>query len=312
MKEIDISFPSGDVMLRGTFATPEHTGSFPCVLLVPGSGQVDRNESHRKLPLNTLREIAERLSTVGFASLRFDKRGVGESDGDYWTTGLYDNAQDVFAALSYLASRKDVVHQQVFLLGHSEGAILATHLAAQQVGVAGVILLSGSARSGEETLAWQTQQVARTLKGFAGWLIRLLHIDIAKAQKKNVEMLKASTADVVRVRLIAKVNARWMREFLAYDPSHDFGRIRVPILAITGSDDIQTDPSDLARMRSFSRAPFESHYITGLSHILRDTHGEKGTSGYRDQVKEPVDSRVLDAIAVWLHRQVAALGVRTA
>ena len=312
MKEIDISFPSNDVTLRGTFTAPEEAGPFPCVLLIAGSGRVDRDENHRRLAVNALRETAEMLSRQGFATLRFDKRGVGASGGDYWTTGFYDNAEDVCAALSFLASRGDVAHEHVFLLGHSEGAILATHLAAQQVGVAGVILLSGSARPGEELLAWQTQQIRRTLSGPRAWLIRLFHIDIGRAHQKAMAKLKETSTDVARLGLLAKVNAKWMREFLAYDPSADLGRIRVPILAITGADDVQTDPADLDRMHYLVRAPFESHHISGVSHLLRDTHGQKGISGYKEQVTRPVDSRVLRAIANWLDRQVEVLPVRSA
>ena len=208
----------------------------------PGSGQVDRNENHKRLPINVLGDLARRFSEHGIGSLRYDKRGVGASEGGFWETGFYENVADASAALSFLKAHETFKTGKIYLLGHSEGAYIVTRVAAATPDVAGVILLAGGARLGEEELKWQAAQVARSLTGVNRWLVKILRIDVAKAQQKQIDKIRRSGRDWYRTQLVAKVNARWMREFLAYDPAEDLATIKAPILAITGAKDIQVDP----------------------------------------------------------------------
>ena len=91
-----------------------------------------------------------------------------------------------------------------------------------------MVLLAGGARPCEEELRWQAAQIAKGLTGFSAFLIKLLRIDVLKAQAKQIEKIKRSTADWFRVQLVAKVNAKWMREFLAYDPAADLAASPAP------------------------------------------------------------------------------------
>jgi len=306
MIEREVTFQSGSLRLAGTLAVPDGQGPFPGVLLIAGSGQVDRNESHKSLPINVLREIAGHLGRHGIATLRYDKRGVGASDGDFWKTGFYDNVSDASSALQSLKDQEITLPQKVFMCGHSEGALIATRLAAEGADVAGIVLLSGTAQAGEEVIKWQARKVMKGMRGPIKWLIKLLRIDVIKTQQKQIDKIKRSSKDWYRTQIIAKVNAKWMREFMAYDPSEDLPRIRVPVLAITGSKDIQVDPQDLARMSEIVRAEFESHEVADVTHILRAEEGEPSVSTYKKQARRPVDARVLQLISDWLSRQVAA------
>ena len=161
MQEHEIRFKSNEIELAGTLTLPGSSGPFPGVLFITGSGQVDRNENHKKLHLNIFDDISHYLAENDIASLRYDKRGVGESRGDYWTTGFYDNAQDATAALQYLKQQKNMQPENIFLLGHSEGAFLATRLGGGGIDVAGIVLLAGGAQSGEDVLKWQAIQIAK-------------------------------------------------------------------------------------------------------------------------------------------------------
>ncbi len=140
-----VTIPSGSLQLAGSLRLPEAGLSCPAVLLIPGSGQVDRDENAPKARLNALHEIAVALADHGIASLRVDKRGVGVSGGDYWETGFFDHVTDAAAALVFLRSQPEIRQDRVFLLGHSEGSLIATRLAATGSPVAGVILLAGPA-----------------------------------------------------------------------------------------------------------------------------------------------------------------------
>jgi pimeloyl-ACP methyl ester carboxylesterase len=273
--------------------------------LIAGSGPLDRDENAKKLRINALREIAVHLAERGIATLRYDKRGVGASEGNYWETGFFDNVSDAASALSFLKSQERIRPESVFVLGHSEGALIATRLAGIATPVAGVILLGGSAHTGEEILRWQAVQVMKGMRGFNRWLIDLLHIDVQKAQHKQIEKIKRSEKNWYRIQLIAKINAKWMREFLAYDPAEDLARIRVPVLAITGSKDIQVDPADLPRMADLVKAEFEWHAVPNLTHMLRAEPGEPTVSTYKQQVTQPVDMQVLQIIAEWLRKKTS-------
>jgi dienelactone hydrolase len=107
---------------------------------------------------------------------------VGASQGDYWKTGFDDHLEDAAVGLAWLRSRDNVDTEQVFVLGHSEGASIAIRLASREASMAGVILLAGSRHSGEETLIWKAQRIAQGMGSFNEWLIDRLHIDIRKSQ----------------------------------------------------------------------------------------------------------------------------------
>lgn len=303
--EHELIFPSASLHLAGTLRLPDSARPCPAVLLIPGSGQVDRNENAAKLPINAFHDIAEHLSEQGVAAFRYDKRGVGASEGNFWETGFLDNLADAAAALSYLKAQREIQPVKVFLLGHSEGALIATHLAAAGAEVAGVILLAGPAQRGEEVLRWQAVQVMKGMHGFNKWLIDLLHVDVRKAQQKQLDKIKRSKKNWYRVQMVAKVNARWLREFMAYDPADDLPKIRVPVLAITGTKDIQVDPADLGRMAGLVRSEYESHAVTNLTHLLRTEPGEPTLSTYKQQVTQPVDPQVLQIISEWLRKKTA-------
>ena len=302
MVEQEIEFQSEDFKLSGTVTIPNLEGIFPGVLLIAGSGQVDRNENHKKLRINAFCDIASYLDKHNIATLRYDKRGVGASDGNYWETGLFDNASDALSALKYLKDHEMIQSDKVFMLGHSEGALIATRLAADGAEIAGVILLAGAAQRGEDILKQQAQQVAKSMKGFQRWLVNILRIDIVKTQQKQLNKIKHSSKNWYRVQLIAKINAKWMREFIAYNPADDLPRIKVPILAITGSKDIQVDPKDLKRMSELVSTDFEYHEVSNVSHILRIEEGEPTLSTYKKQARQPMDTRVLQLILEWLQR----------
>jgi pimeloyl-ACP methyl ester carboxylesterase len=98
-----------------------------------------------------------------------------------------------------------------------------------------------------------------------------------------------------------------MREFISYNPAEDLPRIRVPVLAITGSKDIQVDPQDLKRMSEIMQTDFEYYELPNVSHILRTEEGEPTLGTYKKQVRQPIDSRILSLTLEWLHKQIDML-----
>jgi len=304
----NVSFDSKGQRLEGTLALPNTTEPCPAVLMIVGSGMVDRDENAPGLPIDVMRQLAEHLAEQGIGSLRFDKRGVGASEGDFWTAGLSDNTDDAAAAIDFLRTQPEIDASRVFALGHSEGATICIRLAGAHAPIAGAVLLAGVGRVGREALLWQGEQVVPGMTGFNKWLIGALHVDVRKSQIKAFAKIEKSTKDTYRVQGIRKINAKWMREFLAYDPAADLGRIDVPVLAITGSKDIQVDPADLELMAEEVRSEFEPHVVPDVTHLLRaDAADVPSINTYKAQVAEPVDERVLDLTTDWLKRHAGLM-----
>jgi pimeloyl-ACP methyl ester carboxylesterase len=304
VRELPVTVP-GEHPLAGTLALPDgdDRGPFPAVVIASGSGPLDRNSNVRRARFDIARQLAVALTEAGLATYRFDKRGVGESPGDWRTAGFSDNVDDLARAVATVRGRPEVDAARLLLAGHSEGALLAAAVAAREQGaVAGVVLLSTSATPGEELLRWQVRQVAPTLPRPVRGLLRLLRVDLAKKVAANHVKLKATTTDVARVGG-ATINARWTREFMAHDPRTDLARLDAPVLAITGAKDLQAPPDDLDVVTATApRATAQR--VPDLTHTLRRQPGPPSLSAYRKELREPVDPDLLATVVDWCRRVV--------
>jgi hypothetical protein len=297
--ELEVLGPAGP--LGGTLELPAGPGPFPGVVLVSGSGPLDRDSDHRKIRFGVSRELAHALRGAGVASLRFDKRGVGGSDLDWRTAGLEDNADDVAAAVETLRARPEVRDDAVLVVGHSEGAILAGMVAARGVPLAGVGLLSGAARSGRDVLRWQTRAILPTLPAPVRGLLRLLRIDLAAKVSRNHDKIARTTTEVARVGG-ARLNAKWFREFLAHDVAADLRRIDVPVLAVTGGKDLQTPPEDVRRIAEIVGPGAEAHLLPDVTHTLRRQEGAPSLRRYKQEVRRPLDPALVGLVVDWVGR----------
>ena len=297
MTESTISILSGTLTLKGTLDVSGPTPG-PAALLISGSGPIDRDSNAKRLPINVMSQIAAHLSTNGVTSLRYDKRGVGESDGDYVSTGLHDNVDDARAAIEALRARPEVDPDRVVVIGHSEGALIASALAVDEQ-LAGVALLSGAANNGKDVLRWQARQVAPTLPKPVKWLMKLLRQDLVRSQTKRLEQIESSTKDVIRIQFV-KLNAKWFREFMSFEPTQALGRAAVPVLAITGTKDIQVDPADVALMEHAVPTSFTGHLVEDVTHLLRAESGPASVRTYKKQARRPLDQRVTELLTEWV------------
>jgi pimeloyl-ACP methyl ester carboxylesterase len=290
-----ISVPISGGRLGGTLTEPPSPRG--TAVLVSGSGPIDRNSDHKRLALRVMALLADALAAHGWASVRYDKRGVGASSGDYLSTGLWDNIAD---AERVVEQARAMLPGPVIAVGHSEGAVIATELARRPALLDGAVLLAGMAGTGEETLRWQADQLEGQVPAFARTLMRLMRTSVSKQQDKQLARLKSTTDDVIRMQLVAKVNARWFREFLGYDAQPALQAATVPVLALTGSKDVQVNPADLGRMRA-SNPRVEAELLLDVDHILRhEPAAVSSPQAYKKQARKPLDPRVIDAVTRWL------------
>jgi uncharacterized protein len=301
----EVTFDSDGCTIAGTFT--ETADPVAAALLIPGGGRTDRNSDARlpgggMLRIGVDKAVAGALAETRVSVLRYDKRGVGASGGDYLRAGMADRRADADAALGWLADRTRGL--PLIAIGASEGAWYAAELAADDA-VAGAVLLGCGARPAEEILFWQSEMTAARLPATVRAILKITRTDIIRSQCKRVARIKVSTSDVIRDRGAAgiwgfRINARWLRDFLAYDPRPALARIKVPVLAITGGQDVQVPPEDVATIGRLVQGPFEGHVSDDLSHLFRPDPASAGPRAYRRSVRQPVDAEVLRLITTWL------------
>lgn len=266
-----------------------------------GSGPVDRDSNVPRLHLGLTPAISESLGSIGVSSCRFDKRGSGETGGDFFTATMTQNYDDAQAALKWLRARKPLA--PAFVVGHSEGALHAAHLAAEDPTIAGVVLLACPVRRGEEILTWQAKQIVPTLPATTRAMLRILHIDPLQSQQKALKKVRSSSGGSVRVQG-KRLNAGWLRQFMDYDPVPVFKQISVPVLVIAGSHDMQIPPEDEQEIKALVQGDCDVQIVEGANHLLRLDPERVGPRGYKKAVKEPVTPQVLDTIASWISRHL--------
>lgn len=153
----DVTFPDGGVTLKGTLCVPNRTGRHPAVVLLQGSGPESR--------WGTNRFIADRLARTGIAALAYDKRGSGESTGDWRTVGYDALADDAIAGMTLLSKRRDIDRKQIGLWGHGQGGFIAPLITRRSGHVAFIVAADSNASTNQE------QDLLRATNGIRdnGW-----------------------------------------------------------------------------------------------------------------------------------------------
>jgi uncharacterized protein len=260
--------------LKGTLSIPENSEEkAPAILIISGSGKLDRNgKVNKRIDLKLYGQIAEYLTTLGFINLRYDKRGVAASEGDFLSTGLWDLVDDAQAAVQFLKGLPEVDPEKVIVLGHSEGCTIGTAVAVREE-LGGLVLLSGAVERLSEATKRQRDIAKEDIihaKGFQGQLLRLLGVQnkVEKQAQKYIDKVMNSAKDVIKVSLI-KTNAKWMREHFSYDVREDLAKVICPVLAITGERDIQANPEVLKDLPLFVKGDAEFHVVENMGHSCK-------------------------------------------
>ena len=316
IEEREIAFASDGLTLMGTLALPTHGDEpYPAALLLHGSGPVDRDGNAEGLAMDAYRQVAHALARAGIASLRFDKRGVGASDGIAAEASRTDLLDDARSALEGLRSQPEIDPARCILVGHSEGAYLAPVLAADDETIAGIVLLSGAARSLDVITRWQVETLLRAqgIDGEAlaaalaqqdqytafveasegGWedyTVEEMQEAMPWMTEQNAAQLKATPLSLA-----------WLREHYLDEPADTLQRVACPVLILNGEKDAQVPSTEGARIEEAlaegGNEAVTTIVLPDLNHLLRH-HPEEPNLIYR-HLDEPVDPRVLDAVTEW-------------
>jgi uncharacterized protein len=309
MLEKEISIKAGNPIF-GTLTIPSENGRFPAVLLLPGSGPIDRDGNDRKgkFQTNLYKDLARFIAKLGFVTFRFDKRGTGKRDGEWLATGLTDLLEDAKEAMNYLKSVPFIDQERIIVCGHSEGTIHATHLAAT-MNPAGVMLLAGGVDNLIEALKKQRQLAYQELysqPGFKGWLNRKLKVDV-KGEKQTealMDKMIKSDKDVIKFQLFFKQPAKYFREHSAFNTRETLKNVTCPVFTLQGDKDTLVDNEVLKELPHLVKGECEIHVVPNMEHSLRTQTEEKSIlkhqKVFKEVLKRPFNEEALGLISSWL------------
>jgi pimeloyl-ACP methyl ester carboxylesterase len=317
----DVKIPSKNILLGATLTVPksDSPSKLPGILLIHGSGKQDRDETFG-LFNGTFKEIARFLSENGFVTIRYDKRGVGQSGGDFLASGLYDFAHDAESVFNYLRSREEVDPSQIFLIGHSYGGKVATAVSSKHPDVAGLILLACVASQEPDNLIRQNKFISEA-KG-----------ESEKERKVRLEMIN-SWAEKVRNSDLQDYNdyfrpnefseqfqkmqqsnplpPRWMFQAMEFNQLQTLETLKMPILALSGESDWLVPPSETElleqTLQDANHPNFEVKVFPEVDHHFirikspKDSYKMMSLYSIKDLFREyPISPPVLNKVLNWL------------
>jgi len=326
-RQEEVTFASAPgVTMAGTLTIPQGTGPYPAVVLVTGSGAQDRDEEllgHKPFAV-----LADHLTRRGIAVLCYDDRGVGRSTGRFADATSGDFADDALAAVRYLGTRREVSPRKIGIAGHSEGGMIAPMVAVRSPEVAFLVLLAGTGVPGDSILKMQGRLLARAA-GLSPEMIALS----GRAQSRMYAAVREggdSTAMRARLRQIGaemwagmteeqrrasqmtpaameanvlQLSGPWFRYFLTYDPRPTLRRVRVPVLALNGSLDLQVPPKEdlaaiAAALREGGNRDVRTIELPGLNHLFQTA--TTGAPSEYAVIEETMSPAALNAVSSWI------------
>ncbi|PSQ76806.1 MAG: hypothetical protein BRD35_05480 [Bacteroidetes bacterium QH_7_62_13] len=312
------------IRLEGTLTRPQTDAPVPGVVLVAGSGPSDRNATimgHRPFLV-----LADALTRRGLAVLRFDERGVGQSDGTQNGATSADLAGDVTAAVDALARREDVASGEIGIIGHSEGGLIAPMVATQTDDVAFLVLLAAPGLPGDAILADQlkrriqregaNQRTQALQRGTQERIFEVLKqsadsAEIAKKLENIMIQAQGIRGQDMIEREIERLMNPWLRFFIQHDPRPVLRRVEVPVLALAGAKDQQVAPDTnqtaIANALDAAKTPSATvRTLDGLNHLFQTA--DTGASSEYGRIEETFDPKAIDVIARWVDDQVELSG----
>jgi len=331
-EEVAYENQQANVRIAGSLTLPKEKGPFPAVLLITGSGALDRDETisyHKPFLV-----LADHLTRHGIAVLRVDKRGVGKTTGeklvgDYSETTILDLADDVLAGVEYLKSRKEIDPKRIGLLGHSEGGVVGPIAASRSPDVAFLVMLAGLGQNNGDIIIFQKSLVAKehgadenTLALIRSWYERLYAVlaedtDNTAAEKKIRALHATLTTDEkeklgwpdheLDLEIAGQLRPHW-RYDLWHDPCAILRKVRCPVLALGGEKDMLVPAKEnLAGIEQALKAGGNTRFTVrefpGMNHGFQTV--SSGAASESVKTEETMSPMVLQTISDWIIAQTA-------
>ena len=260
-----VTIKTADAELKGTLTVPDGAGKVPVVLIIAGSGPTDRNGNTMSLDMkpNTYLMMADAFKTAHIATLRYDKRMIGQSTAtkDQSQTTFEDMINDAVACIKFL--KADDRFSKIIIAGHSEGSLIGM-IACQRERVDGFISLAGAGFPVDDILKRQIKVNTPLSYNKVAPII-----DSIKAGQKIQQKLDPGFENLFGTSL-----QTYMHSLFQYKPAVEIAKLTVPTLIVQGSTDIQVGLQDAFSLNTAKRDA-KVQIIDGMSHILKAGAADK-------------------------------------
>lgn len=322
IEEVTFTNPTDKNTLAGTLTTPADKKDFPVVVLISGSGQQNRDSEifgHKSFWV-----IADDFAKKGIGVLRVDDRGTGGSNGINMSVTTQNFAGDTNAAVEFLAQKG---FKNIGLIGHSEGGIIAPMVASKNPKVKFVVSMAGPGVPIEELMVLQANAIAKAsgateeelksgeetnrkiyslIKNYkgdnlTGEVQKLFASEIQKMPKE--QQPEATEIEKITLAEAKKVTIPWYIYFLKINPDAYWSQLKIPVLAINGTKDLQViSKENLAGIKtSLEKAKnkkFETVEFPNLNHLFQEA--KTGTVEEYAQLEQTISPQVLDKMSSWI------------
>lgn len=329
-EEVKFKNSKGGHHLAGTLTIPASGKFEKVVVLISGSGPQNRNEellNHRPFLV-----LSDHLTRQGIAVLRYDDRGVGESEGKFDAATSKDFAADAAAAVAFLKKRKDMHQKQIGLMGHSEGGMIAPIVASENKDVDFIVLLAGPGINIKDLMMLQTDKIAEaegsskkerkenaiinakifdyliknanlTKEELKMGLDRILDEEydtLSEKEKEEIGDKKEELKNQTKMLL-----SDWFLYFMQFEPADFLTKVKCPVLAVNGELDLQvTSKENLEGIqKSLKKAGNKNvtiHEFKKLNHLFQTT--ETGAPSEYGRLEETFNIEALKYISDWVQK----------
>ncbi len=275
--------------IYGTLELPAGKDPTPVVLIIAGSGPTDRNGNSKALPgaNNSLKMLADGLAARGIASLRYDKRAIGQSvvpgmkEEDLRFTNYVDDASGWIKQL-----RSDKRFSTITVAGHSEGSLIGM-IAAHDAGADAFISLEGAGRNARDIIQ---EQLAAQMPPEGVRNAREMMDRVAKGER--IDSIPPGLSALFRPSV-----QPYLTSWFKYTPSDEIAKLDIPVMIVQGTHDIQTSMEDSRRLAEAKKSA-KVLEIEGMNHVLKNAPAGRleQMSSYTDP-NIPVVPKLLDEMA---------------
>ena len=260
-EEITLKTKTGDI--KGSLLVPSNSEKVSVVLIISGSGPTDRNGNNPNMTNNSLMMLANELKKNGIASLRFDKRGIGEStsSGMQESDLRFENyVNDVKGWVDLL--KESNKFSKIIVLGHSEGSLIGM-IASQKAEVEKFISVAGAGNSAGDIIREQLKAQPAVVLNQSLPIIEKL--ENGEREENVPQMLYALFRPSVQPYMIS-----WFK----YDPQIEIAKLNKPVLIVQGTTDIQVSVLDADKLASANNKA-QKQIIEGMNHILKEAEMDR-------------------------------------
>lgn len=292
-REREVAFKNKEITLAGALSVPKGKGPFPAAILAWGPGPQDRNS------MGIFTDIADGLARNGIAVLRFDKRGVGKSEGDFSRFTGEDLTNDLSSAVDFLLQEEEIDKERIAILGHSEGGYYAALLAAENPNISACIIMSGM-----EAINLPDTDLETTWsfdKSALKWDKE--YLDDITGSAKDTYAIVNSGKDWVLL-LHKRVFLKKCRLDIEKNPLEVIRKIKVPVLLLKGKKDTVIPLEHIRLLEEALKEGGNENYEVKYFNRLNYFFGKKIEDRIH-RTRIAVDKEAVDAMVKWLNKVFA-------